>query len=77
MNAIVVVGGANQLLTPDDVSAAADLIGSARVLLCQLEVPMETTLAALRVARKHGGGCADRAVAVSADHVANLELESL
>ena len=55
MNSIVIVGGANQRLCVSDVAAADGLIGSARVLLCQLEVPLETTLAALRAARAHGG----------------------
>ncbi|MEO6061676.1 MAG: ribokinase [Thermoflexales bacterium] len=53
-NAIIVVSGANALLTPADVDAAAPLIGRARVLLCQLEVPLETSLRALAIARAAG-----------------------
>lgn len=53
-NAIIVVAGANALLTPADVDAAASIIRGARVLLCQLEVPIETSLRALTVARKAG-----------------------
>ncbi|KAF0287516.1 Ribokinase [Amphibalanus amphitrite] len=53
MNSIVIVAGANMLLTPADVQAADALFNSARVLLCQLEVPLETTLAALRAGRAH------------------------
>lgn len=53
-NVIVIVPGANMGLTPDDVDRAADMIGSAAVLICQLEVPVETTLAALRVGRQAG-----------------------
>jgi ribokinase len=36
------------------VEAAGGLIGSADVLLCQLEVPVETTREALRAARAAG-----------------------
>jgi ribokinase len=53
-NAIIVVAGANALLTPADVDAAAPAIGRARVLLCQLEVPIETSLRALTLARAAG-----------------------
>ena len=53
-NAIIVVPGANALLTPADVDAAAPLIRRARVLLCQLEVPLETSLRALTLARAAG-----------------------
>jgi ribokinase len=50
-NCILVVPGANQGLTPQDVRAAAEAIGSAAVLLCQLEVPLETVLEAFRIAK--------------------------
>jgi ribokinase len=53
-NCIIVVPGANEALSPADVRAAANAIGSADVLLCQLEVPVETTLEAFRVARAAG-----------------------
>ncbi len=53
-NAIIVVPGANALLTPADVDAAAPMIRDARVLLCQLEVPLETSLRALTIARAAG-----------------------
>jgi ribokinase len=53
-NCILVVAGANGSLTPDHVHAAAASIGAAQVLLCQLEVPLETTRAALEVARAAG-----------------------
>jgi ribokinase len=49
-NCIVVVPGANHGLTPADVRGAGDAIRSARVLLCQLEVPLETALEAFRIA---------------------------
>lgn len=53
-NAIIVAAGANDLLTPQDIEAASEAIRSAQVLVCQWEVPLETTLAALRIAREHG-----------------------
>lgn len=53
-NAIIVVAGANARLTPADVDDAAPAIRRARVLLCQLEVPIETSLRALTLARDAG-----------------------
>jgi ribokinase len=53
-NCILLVPGANAGLSPDDVRAAASVIESAGALLCQLEVPMETTHEALRIARRAG-----------------------
>lgn len=53
-NSIIVVPGANDLLTPTDVEAVRPAIAAADVLVCQLEIPLETTLAALRLARKAG-----------------------
>ena len=53
-NCILVVPGANGALTPEEVRAAAGAITAADVLLCQLEVPPETTAAALRLARGAG-----------------------
>jgi ribokinase len=49
-NAITVAPGANRSLTPDDVDAAAEAIRSARVLVAQMEVPVETVLRAVEVA---------------------------
>lgn len=53
-NCILLVPGANAALSPDDVRAAASVIESGGALLCQLEVPMETTHEALRIARRAG-----------------------
>jgi ribokinase len=41
-NAITVVAGANAHLSPADLDAHIDLIRSARILLTQLEIPIET-----------------------------------
>ncbi len=53
-NCILLVPGANALLTPADVARHAARIRAARVLLLQLEVPLETVLAAAAVARAAG-----------------------
>jgi ribokinase len=53
-NCILVIPGANQALGPADVRAAALAIQSARVVLCQLEIPVETALEAFRLARAAG-----------------------
>lgn len=53
-NAIVIVPGANDLLSPQEIEAARPVIASAKVLVCQLEILVESTLAALRIAREAG-----------------------
>lgn len=53
-NQIVVVPGSNQQLTPADVRQHAELISGARVLLVQMEIPIETVQECLRLARHHG-----------------------
>lgn len=51
-NAIIVVPGANSLLTPADVEAAGEVFVGAKAVLCQLEVPVDTTLRALERGRQ-------------------------
>lgn len=53
-NSIIVVGGANAALTPDDVKNAASAIQQADAVLCQLETPLDVTLEAFRLARAAG-----------------------
>lgn len=53
-NMIVIVPGANFGLTPDDVRAAREVLASADVVVCQLEVPVEVTAEALRLAKQEG-----------------------
>lgn len=48
-NTIVVSPGANHLLTPDVISRNAAAISSARVVVAQLEVPIDAVLAAAEV----------------------------
>jgi len=51
-NSIIIVTGANDLLTEEEIEAARPVIAAAQILVCQLEIPLEITLAALRVARQ-------------------------
>jgi ribokinase len=51
-NSIAVAPGANACLSPGDVQEAREAIEEADVLLLQLEVPMETVLAAAEVAHQ-------------------------
>ncbi|HVS34939.1 MAG TPA: ribokinase, partial [Gemmataceae bacterium] len=51
---ILIAPGANGRLGPADVDAAAGLIQAARVVLCQLEVPLDAVLTACRLARAAG-----------------------
>ncbi len=53
-NTIVVAPGANACLSPALLDLAAAAIRDADVLLCQLEIPMETVHAALQIARSAG-----------------------
>ena len=53
-NAIVVVPGANGRVEQADVERLRPLLEQAAVLLVQLEIPQETVLAALRLAREMG-----------------------
>ncbi len=53
-NSITVASGANMQLSPDDVAQAAVAFQAADVLLMQLEIPLETVIAAARLAKAHG-----------------------
>jgi len=53
-NAIIIVTGANDLLTVEEIESARPVIANAQVVVCQLEIPLEITLAALRIARQEG-----------------------
>ena len=53
-NQIIVIPGANGRLTPEDIERARGAIESATVLACQMEVPLETNLAAMRIAHRAG-----------------------
>src|SRR6187431_717193 len=51
---ILAIPGANARLTSDDVRAAAPTISGAKLLLVQLEVPLEAVRAAIQLARDAG-----------------------
>jgi ribokinase len=53
-NAITVAPGANRSLSAEDVDEASDAIGEARVLVAQMEVPLEVVLRAVEVAARQG-----------------------
>lgn len=53
-NCILLVPGANAALSPEDVRQAATVLSACGMLLCQLEVPLETTSEAFRLARAAG-----------------------
>ncbi len=53
-NMIVVAPGANMKLAPADIEAAISVIEGAKVMILQLEVPLETVIYAAKLAKKHG-----------------------
>jgi ribokinase len=53
-NAIIIVTGANDLLSVADLEQARPAIAAAGVVVTQLEIPVELTLAAMRIAREEG-----------------------
>lgn len=53
-NSIVIAGGANDLVSVAQIDAAADAIGVAQLLICQLETPLPTVAHAIDLACRHG-----------------------
>ena len=53
-NQIVIVGGANAAVSPDNLAASAELLAGAGYVLLQLETPMPAVLAAARMAKAGG-----------------------
>ncbi len=51
-NRIAVIGGANMMLSPEDVESVSDAIAKCVVLVLQNEIPSETNAAALRIAQE-------------------------
>ncbi len=51
---ILIAPGANGRMSPADVDAAATVIQTARVVLCQLEIPLDAVQAACRLGRASG-----------------------
>ena len=56
-NRIFVVKGANDLLKPADVDAAADLLKSVDCIVLQFEIPLETVYYCVKFAEKNGIRC--------------------
>lgn len=53
-NSIIVASGANSRLSPSDIERASDVIASAKVLLVQLESPLDAIRAAIAFAHRNG-----------------------
>ena len=53
-NSIIIVTGANDLLTEGEIENARAAIGASDIMICQLEIPLEITLAAMRIAKQEG-----------------------
>lgn len=53
-NSIVVVQGANAQFTPEDIEAHRDLLEECEIVILQLEIPMDTVLYAMKLARTLG-----------------------
>ncbi|MFN2233491.1 MAG: ribokinase [Anaerolineales bacterium] len=53
-NLVIIVPGANMTLSAEEVAQAADLIRSAKVLICQLEIPDAAILKAFEIAQESG-----------------------
>jgi ribokinase len=52
-NSIVVAPGANHRLTPEDIRRRENLIKQAKLLMVQLEIPLDTVFEAVSIAKKH------------------------
>ena len=52
-NSIIIVLGANEKLSPADIDAAADEIAACKLIVLQLEVPLETVYAAIEFGNAH------------------------
>lgn len=52
-NTIVVAAGANNRVSPEDVTAAEDAFQNAAMLLVQLEVPLPAVRTAIQIAQRH------------------------
>lgn len=53
-NSIVVVQGANAQFTPEDIEAHRDLLEECEIVILQLEIPVDTVLYAVKLARTLG-----------------------
>jgi ribokinase len=53
-NSIAVASGANAKLTPEDIARSGEVFRRSRILLTQLETPINTVMAAVKMARENG-----------------------
>jgi ribokinase len=53
-NSIIVVPGANNSITPEIIEKHEDIIRASSILLLQLEIPLESVIRAIELAKKHG-----------------------
>lgn len=53
-NRILIIKGANAMLAPADIDAAAESLKACRLIVLQLEIPLPTVYYAIDFARKHG-----------------------
>jgi len=53
-NSIIVIPGANNLLTVEDVEKARKTIAASSILICQLEIPLDITKKAMQIAKEEG-----------------------
>lgn len=56
-NSIIVAPGANSFVTPDYVRKHEQVISKAKVVMVQLEIPIETVLETAKIAKKHNVPC--------------------
>ena len=56
-NRILVIKGANETLTPEDVDAAAPVLTQADTILLQFEIPLATVYHTINFAKSHGIRC--------------------
>jgi ribokinase len=84
-NRIIVVKGANDLLSPADVDAAAAVLGAVDSIILQFEIPLQTIYHTVRFARDHKIRCivnpapalpADLASLAAADYFIPNETEA-
>ncbi|MFP7697339.1 ribokinase [Trueperella sp. LYQ143] len=53
-NSIIIVKGANAMLSPEDIANAAQDLAQCKLIVLQLEIPLETVYAAIRFGKEHG-----------------------
>lgn len=53
-NEIVVVSGSNMNLSPTDIAGNRAVFSGAKIVLLQLEIPLDTVIQAARLAKEHG-----------------------